>query len=307
MPPTIILASLAVAAAIPVLWWAVAGTRDPRPSVARNLAAAQPVPTDMREALLARSATERAIQPLLRWFASQARRLTPAGMLDRLHRLIVLAGKQGTWPLERVLAAKLMLGLGGLGIGGLYLMDQVTLLRIFATAGGAILAFYLPDILMSRQARERQDTIQRELADTLDQITVSVEAGLGFEAAMARVGRTGDGPLADELIRTIQEIQIGVRRDQALRDLAERTTVTDLRQFVTAIVQAEEYGIPIAQVLRVQAGEQRVRRRQRAEERAMKIPVKVVFPLIFCILPALMVVILGPAIIRIGRALFGLA
>ena len=134
---------------------------------------------------------------------------------------------------------------------------------------------------------------------TLDQITISVEAGLGFEAAMARAAKTGEGPLTEELSRALSEIQLGSARQQALRGLVDRTNVPELRHFVLAILQAENYGLPIAHVLRIQAKELRVKRRQRAEERALKIPVKIVFPLAVCILPTLFIVILGPAAIRI--------
>jgi tight adherence protein C len=136
-------------------------------------------------------------------------------------------------------------------------------------------------------------------------MTIAVEAGLGFETAMARAGRTGTGPLAEEIVRTLQEIQIGVPRSKAMRNLADRTEQDDLRHFVLAVVQAESYGIPVADVLKTQAAEQRLKRRQSAEERAMKIPVKIIFPLILCILPTLFIVILGPAVIQISRTLFG--
>ncbi len=137
------------------------------------------------------------------------------------------------------------------------------------------------------------------LPDTLDQMTICVQAGLGFEAAMARAGQTGSGPLADEIIRTLQEMQIGANRADALRALAARTEVPELRQFVVSLLQAESYGLPISKVLTAQAAQLRVRRRQRAEERAQKMPVKMVFPLVLCILPTMFVVALGPAVIRI--------
>ena len=160
--------------------------------------------------------------------------------------------------------------------------------------------YLLPDLLLSNAATNRQKRIRLELPDTLDQMTIGVEAGLGFEAAMARAGRSGDGPLAEELVRTLQEVQAGMSRADAMRGLAERNDVAELRQFVLAVRQAETYGIPIAQVLRAQAAELRVKRRQRAEEQAMKLPVKVIFPLVLCILPAIFVVVLGPAAIRVA-------
>jgi tight adherence protein C len=165
--------------------------------------------------------------------------------------------------------------------------------------------FFIPDVLLDRMGRQRQQTIERELPDVLDQITICVEAGLGFEAAMARAASTGDGPLAGELAHTLQDISLGMPRPSALGQILDRTDVPDLRHFVLAIGQAERHGVPIAQVLRVQAAEQREKRRQRAEERALKIPVKIVVPLICCILPSLFVVLLGPAAIRITHSGFG--
>ncbi len=166
----------------------------------------------------------------------------------------------------------------------------------------ALIAYLLPDLVLRLQGRDRQQAIQTALPDVLDQMSISVEAGLGFDAALGRVVESGRGPLVDELQRTLREIAIGVPRKQAFRNLVERTDVPELRHFVFAVNQAEEYGLPIAQVLRVQSKELRVIRRQRAEERAMKLPVKIVFPLVFCIFPALFVVLLVPAAIRIFEA-----
>ena len=152
---------------------------------------------------------------------------------------------------------------------------------------------------MYSRAKERSQQIGLELADTLDQMTIAVEAGLGFDAAMVRAARNGKGPLAEELVRTLQDIQMGRSRRQAYEALAQRTEAADLRRFVRAVIQADAYGISIADVLRTQAAEMRVKRRQRAEEKAMQIPVKVIFPLILCILPTLFIVLLGPAVLQI--------
>jgi tight adherence protein C len=135
-------------------------------------------------------------------------------------------------------------------------------------------------------------------------MTICVESGLGFDAALQRVGERGSGPLAEELGRTLSELSMGVTRREALGALVERTDVDELRRFVLAVRQADEYGLPVARVLRVQAGQLRARRRLEAEERAMKIPVKIVFPLVTCIFPSLFVVLLGPAVIRIVRTMF---
>jgi len=169
---------------------------------------------------------------------------------------------------------------------------------------GAVVGFYLPDLLLYNAGLRRQAQIQRALPDSLDMLTVCMEAGLGFDAALAQVAHNTAGPLAAEFTRALQEMQIGQARSDALRAMLSRTTVPELRVFVSALVQAGELGIPIAKVLREQAGEMRVRRRQRAEEQAQKVPVKIMFPLITCLFPALMVVVIGPGILQIAHAIF---
>ena len=168
---------------------------------------------------------------------------------------------------------------------------------------GGFIGFFAIDTVVGALARSRQEQILDALPQIMDQLTMSVEAGVGFEAAMGRSARAGTGPLNQEFKRTLQEMQFGASRTQALRNLAERNDLVDLRAFVNAVAQSEDYGIPVAHVLRVQSQELKVKRRQRAEERAMKIPVKIVFPLVICIFPALMVVLLGPAALRIQEAL----
>lgn len=307
MPLTVILAAAAVTAAIPLLWWSVASSRLATRTVDRSVLAGRSGggATDLRVALLDRSANERAVMPAVFALAQLGRRLTPLGWIDALDRRLTMAGRPATWPLERILAGKILLGVGAFLVGFLLFADARSMTMLLVWAGMTALGYFTPDLLLHSQGQKRQLAIRQELPDTMDQMTISVEAGLGFEAAMARAGKTGDGPLADELIRTMQEVQVGVPRIKALRNLADRTDVPDLRHFVMAVVQAEGYGIAIADVLRTQAAELRVKRRQRAEERAMKIPVKVVFPLVLCILPTLFIIILGPAAIQISRSMFG--
>jgi tight adherence protein C len=304
MPIEIWLAAFAIAAALPIAWWAVAGNRVEGKAARANLTGGITAVTDLRQAVLQQNARDRVVTPIVSSLARRARRFTPAGALENLERRAFLAGLGETWPTERLLAAKMMLALG-LGVTGLLVflanpsVMSLMVLGVFVTGG-----WFGVDYFMDVKARERQGTIERQLADVLDQITVCVEAGLGFEAAMARVAQN-DGPLPEEIGRTLQDIQIGVTRDRALEGLLERTDVTDLRTFVHAFVQAERYGIPVAQVLRIQAGEMRDKRKLKAEERAMKLPVKIVFPVVLCILPALFVVVAGPAVVRISQTSFG--
>jgi tight adherence protein C len=168
-----------------------------------------------------------------------------------------------------------------------------------------VLAFYAPNIILYQAAYNRSERILKELPDALDLLVISVESGLGFDAALSQVARNTQGPLADEFFRVLQEMQLGTSRSDSLRALADRTDVSDLRGFITAMVQADSFGIPVANVLRIQAREMRTRRSQRAEESAQKVPVKILFPLIFCILPVLFIAILGPAVIQIAGAFSG--
>jgi tight adherence protein C len=234
------------------------------------------------------------------WLRVLAVRLSPAGIATTLQRRLDLAGNPSRWTPDRILAAK---GLGLFilgGLGGLYGSRTIGLLivgvPVAATAG-----FFLPDILLYNAGVKRQEKMQKALPDAFDLLTVCVEAGLGFDAALAQVARNTTGPLAAEFSRVLQEMQIGKSRSQALRAMTDRTTVPELRSFVSALVQAGELGITIADVLREQAKEMRLRRRQRAEEKAQKVPVKILFPLVFCLFPSLFIVIIGPGGISIAH------
>ncbi|MBT2594426.1 type II secretion system F family protein [Arthrobacter sp. ISL-72] len=235
-------------------------------------------------------------------FERLARKLTPTGYEAKLDRLLALAGRPASMPLPRLLVAKPALAL----VVALLMMlmlsrnssPQMILLAVFSTG----LAYFVPDLLIHSRGAERQKKIQLELPNTLDQMLIAVEAGLGFESAMARAGQNGKGPLAEELVRTLQDMQVGRSRRDSYLALADRSNVQDLRSFVRAVVQADAYGIAIAKVLKAQAREMRVKRRQRAEQKAMKLPVLVLFPLLLFIFPVIFIVILGPAVINIIEA-----
>jgi tight adherence protein C len=172
-------------------------------------------------------------------------------------------------------------------------------MKLIAIAGIAVAGFFAPNLYLYQKAHERAERLQRDLPDAIDLLTISVESGLGFDAAVQQVARNTEGPLAEEFSRVLREMQIGQGRADALRALGERTNVGDVRTFVGAMVQADSFGIPIAQVLRVQSAEMRVKRRQRAEEKAQQVPVKITIPLIFCILPTLFIAVMGPAVLSI--------
>ena len=224
-------------------------------------------------------------------------RLTPPAYVRKLDRLLSLAGRPASLPLGRVLAAKPLLGLLG-ALLGLWLAGTPAPLLKLVGLFVMLLGYFIPDLLLYSKGQERQKIMQLELANTLDQMMISVEAGLGFEGAMARAGENGKGPLAEELVRTLQDMQVGRSRRESYQALAARTNIPELRSFVQAVVQADTYGIAISRVLRIQAKVMRVKRRQRAEEKAMKLPVTILFPLLFFIFPVLFIAILGPAVIN---------
>jgi tight adherence protein C len=281
-----------VGVAIPLTWWSISSAKS-APSMTDRLHVPNP---DLREIVLSQNANERVVQPGFKTLARWARAVSPVGVVDRLEKKIVYAGLAGQYPVELVLAFKLILGA---------FLGMLFLLRVLSDPGarsilfGLILpisGFILPDLLIGMRANQRQDEIQTSLPDVLDQITIAVEAGLGFEAALGYVANNIVGPLGDEISHTLQDIRVGFTRAQAFDAMVKRTDVDDLRQFVLALRQAEKLGIPIAQVLRSQSEEMRVIRKQRAEENAQKLPVKMIIPLVVFILPALVIVVLAPAV-----------
>ena len=265
------------------------------------LRAVQIRPTDLRNRELARPARERLIKPFYNTALGLAHRFTPAGARDAIRRKLVMAGSPFGWDADRVLVAKVACLTVGVLLGLLFMavFSFALPLRILGFLAIAALGYWLPNIVLTNAVQRRQHVLRSSLADSIDLLTICVEAGLGFDAAMAHVSKNTTGPLANEFYRTLQEVQLGRSRNEAMRNLAARSNVPELRAFVLAMVQADVFGVSVANVLRVQAKDMRVKRRQLAEERAMKVPIKVLFPVLFCIFPALFVVILGPAIMRI--------
>lgn len=291
--PLLVFAAAACAGlSIPVLWWSVAAA-EPRDDVRDRLR----VDNDLRRLVLANGSGERLVKPGMLRLARLARSVSPVGLIERLDRKIVLAGLARQWPLERVLGAKLILGVGyGLVMLMRWSADPSNVRLIAMAVITTVGAFVLPDLLIGIRGKRRQEEIARSLPDVLDQITISVEAGLGFDTAIAHVAHNVDGPLSQELAHMLQDVKLGMSRGQAFDSLTERTDVQELRQFVIALQQAEKLGVPIAEVLRVQSSELRTIRRQTAEEAAQKVPVKMILPLVLLILPALVMIVLAPAI-----------
>lgn len=264
------------------------------------LAAMTNAPEELTEELI-RPFGERVLEPLQQRALRLGRRLSGADSAARLQRKLDAAGNPGDLSADRVVSLK-VIGAGvflivGLALGlVLGLSPAILTLEMVATL---LLGFYAPDLYLYQATYNRSEQLCRELPDAIDLLTISVESGLGFDAACQQVARNTEGPLSDEFSRMLSEMQIGQGRSQALRAMAERTNVDDVRSFVGAMVQADSFGIPIGSVLRVQSGEIRVKRRQRAEAKAQQVPVKMTVPLIFCILPCLFAVVMGPAALSI--------
>lgn len=279
--------------------------------VARSLAAVQALqaaPRSLRQQELEVPFAERVLGPAMRGITSLGRRLTPAEQVVRIRRRLDLAGNPAGWDVDRVVSLKVLLAFVAVTVTVLVcVLAQVGWLRsLAAVVVLGLLGWFGPSMIVYQMAYNRAERILKDLPDAIDLLTISVEAGLGFDAALAQVARNTDGPLAQEFFRVLQEMQIGTGRMDALRALGERTEVGDLKSFVAAMVQADAYGVPIARVLRVQSDEIRLKRSQRAEEAAQKVPVKILFPLIFGVMPALFVVIIGPAVINAFYSFRGL-
>jgi len=244
-------------------------------------------------------ASERLVKPFFAGMHALAVRLSPSGTGERLIRQLDSAGNPAPWTVESIMGAKGAVLLIG-GLVGLLLGGGLTPKGLLIAVGAAAAGFFLPDLLLYNKAVHRQDELRRGLADALDMLTVCVEAGQGFDAALMQVARSITGPVGGEFTRALQEIQLGKPRGEAFASVARRSNVMEMRTFVTALIQADRLGLPIGGVLREQAYQMRLIRRQRAEEKAMKVPVKILFPMLLCIFPAMFIVIIGPAGIRIA-------
>ncbi|MFP5219103.1 MAG: type II secretion system F family protein [Actinomycetes bacterium] len=272
----------------------LASGADDRQRVQRQLAAIAATRVGGAQVLTPEevSFADRVIGPVFSMAARLASRLTPSGFVGQLQHKLDIAGNPASFTPQRVLSLKGF----GLAIGGVLglLYGSGVLAVLLAVAGGAA-GFYIPDLLVYNAGLKRQQDMGKALPDAMDLLTISVEAGLGFDAALSQVARNTEGPLAGEFMRVLQEMQIGKSRGDAFRALADRTSVPELKAFVSSLTQADAFGIPVANVLREQSKELRVKRRQKAEEKAQKVPVKIMVPLVLFIFPVIFIVILGPA------------
>jgi tight adherence protein C len=306
MGATIMLAGAALLCAGLTLALSIIGVAtSERRGVARSVAAIQAIdsaPAELKSEI-ERPFVERVIGPLGDRLVVTGRRLVRADTAKKIQYRLNVAGNPPAWDVNRIIGLK-VLGLGVVGVlGFLYLLGlNWPFYRVLLVTGlAAAFGYVLPNILLYNAGTKRATQMRNGLPDAMDLLTISVEAGLGFDAAVSRVAKNSEGPLASEFARLLQEMQIGMGRSDAMRAMAERTSLPDLKSFCLAMVQADSLGIPIARVLRIQSQEMRTKRRQRAEEKAQQVPVRMMIPLVMFILPCLFLVILGPAGISIAE------
>lgn len=242
---------------------------------------------------------QRLLDPMLRGLQKVGWALTPVNRLRRLEERVEAAGFPEGWDINRVVLLKVLSALMGAAFGFLLMLTLnlgfgFLLLIVFTIAG-----FFIPDYVLDKRAGARAGEMRKSLADTVDILKLTLEAGVGFDSAMRMVAQNTNGPLAEEFGRVVQEITIGKSRSEAMYALAERTHDEDLRRFCQTCVQAERRGTPFGEVLEIQSEELRVKRRQLAEETAQKVPVKILFPMMVLVLPVLMMVVMGPAVVMI--------
>jgi tight adherence protein C len=300
------LALILLAIAIGVGLWVVLSSADEKATVRASLRQLEgyEVVDNVRDQELLKPMRERTVAPVVGGLVDLGKRFTPDGYTDKVRSRMVASGNNSSDAVDRFVAIKVIgfaltplsvfLVFGFLGMSGMMGLVVSGLLA-------AVLIFG-PDAVLNRRVEERQRQIRTKLPDVLDLLVISVEAGLGFEQALDRTVASVPGPLTQEFARMLGEVRAGASRADAMRAMEKRTDVPELRSFVLAILQADTFGVSIGRVLRAQADEMRIKRRQLAQEKAQKAPVKMMIPMVFCVFPALFVVVIGPAIISITNS-----
>ena len=296
--PALLLLAVGIGLAI----WVVASSAEEKSTVRASLRQLEGYEVEnVRDQELLKPVRQRTVAPLADTLTSIGRRFTPDGYSERVGEKFTAAGYRTTDVVDRFIALRVVLialipGAWYLTYGVLK-MEGMTALAVAVLLSVAL--FLGPDSVLDRRVGERRDAIRKALPDVLDLLVISVEAGLGFEQALDRTVAAVPGPLTDEFARMLGEVRAGSSRANAMRAMEKRADVPELRSFVLAILQADTFGVSIGRVLRAQADEMRIKRRQLAQERAQKAPVKMLIPMVFCVFPALFVVVIGPAIISI--------
>lgn len=305
MSPVLLLIGLILAAGIVLIFVALASQAPADPVQARLSQIGTGQAHSLEELELQEPFFDRTIRPLAQRISGAASRITSAGYTERIEKRLALAGYPRGMRTSEFLGLRLISAGAGAGLGalvGLLFLGGVTGAILGLLAGFGI-GYIAPDIWLGRRIRSRQHKILLQIPDALDLLTISVRAGLGFDAALAKVVEKMEGPLPDEFQRALAEVRVGRQRREALRDIVTRTEVPALANFIGAIIQAEQLGVAISKVLQVQSEQLRIERRQRAEELAAKAPIKMLFPLVGCIFPSMFIVLLGPAMIQIIASL----
>lgn len=288
-----------IAIAVALGTWLLLVPADPAPDpVSRGV-------SNLHDAMLERSRSERVVKPMLKGLGSLLQRGMPQRRIQHLSHLAATGGVQGFWTPRVIAGARMVSLLCGVAMAWLAIQ---TFGRAFGIILAALLVFIgwrFVDTLLENRARVRQDIIVSSLPDFADQISICVQAGLSLDQAMRRTAQSNEGPISDEFNRFLRDVRIGAARGEAYEALQERVDLPDMSSFVRSITNAERNGVSVAEVLAIQADELREKRRQRAEERAMRLPVLMLFPMVTCILPPLLAVLLGPPIIELFRTGLG--
>ncbi len=292
------------AAAIGLVIWAVLSQVDEKATVRASLRQLEGYQVEnVRDQELLKPVRERAVAPVLGALTGLGRRFTPVGYVDTVRRKHQSLGVAGADAVDRFLAVRVVTValIPVMFVLFFFVLKPPGILKIGGFLLLSLLLFLGPDARLNRQVDERKMAIRIALPDVLDLLVISVEAGLGFEQALDRTVASVPGPLTEEFSRMLGEVRAGASRGDAMRNMDARCDVPELRSFVLAILQADTFGVSIGRVLRAQADEMRIKRRQLAQEQAQKAPVKMLIPMVFCIFPALFVVVLGPAVINIAE------
>jgi tight adherence protein C len=266
--------------------------------------ASRATPLTLEEIELSQPFTQRVVAPILKGLAGFITRFTPANTIEDIRHKLELAGRPYNWGPTEFFGFRV---LGGVVLGVfafllLWMGKQSFQIHLIGTIVGAALGFMLPVLWLSGKIRRRQDEIIKALPDALDLLTICVEAGLGFDAAMAKVAEKWENELSRAFGRVIHEIRLGKLRREALREMEHNVGVTDVTSFVAAVIQADQLGVSMSKVMRIQSEQMRIKRRQRAEEKAHQAPIKMLFPMVFLIFPSIYIVLLGPAVLVIMKS-----
>jgi tight adherence protein C len=303
--PVFVIIGVALAAGIVLIAVALASQAPADPVQARLSQIGTAGARNLEDLELQEPFFERTIRPLAQRLSSVARRSTSASYTERVEKRLALAGYPGGMRGAEFLGVRLIVSGAIAALGALLglLIIHGAIGAVLGLLVGFIVGYLVPDFWLNRRIRARQHRILVQIPDALDLLTISVRAGLGFDAALAKVTEKMEGPLPDEFQRALAEVRVGRVRRDALRDMITRTEVPALSNFIGAVIQAEQLGVAISKVLQVQSEQLRIERRQRAEEMAAKAPIKMLFPLVGCIFPSMFIVLLGPAMIQIIASL----